>query len=243
MAKLQIAVLCLVVRAVSSFLTPQSIDTCSPVSFSRLQPLCLGSISEWRDILFDYPGTGDNRRLGTEQGAPPRQINILPFPFEDVLLQGETKQLRLYEDRFIKLFDNSMDKHCGVVAMGLMSSSGMVKKVSLCEIEAYNRMDGFGIFVTIRVVGRAELLEVTQQAPYIQAVCVEISDKLPPNLELPNLLATNIEDSLANLSNMERRLESAKLDKKGNKGGLDRAKLVSGIMCAGPRLLSLKWCV
>jgi hypothetical protein len=226
MVKKQIAVLSLLVCAVSSFLTQQS-TLSAAVSIFRLQPLHVGSISEWRDLIFDFPGTGDNRRLGTEQGAPPRQINILPFSFEDVLLQGETKQLRLYEDRFTKLFENTVEKHCGVVAMGLLSSSGMVKKVSLCEIEAYNRMDSFGIFVTIRVVGRAELLEVTQQAPYIQAVCVEISDKLPPNLELPNLLATNIEDSLANLSNMENRLEAAKLNKEGKKGGLDRAKLVS----------------
>jgi hypothetical protein len=113
-------------------------------------------------MLFNFPGTGDDRRLGAEQGAPPKEINILPFPYEQVLLQGETKQLRLYEDRFVKLFESTMKKHCGTVAMGLLADAGIIQTVPLCEVEAYNRMDGFGIFVTIRQVGRAQLIEVTQ---------------------------------------------------------------------------------
>ncbi|CAB9511339.1 ATP-dependent protease La (LON) domain [Seminavis robusta] len=221
MKNLQILAFCLGIQAVSSFLAPPSrslVDSPSRLSVT-------GSISEWRDLMFDYPGTGNDRRLGTEQGAPPRQVNILPFPFDQILLQGETKQLRLYEDRFIKLFQDTMDNHCGVVAMGLMAQAGIVQKVPLCEIEAYNRMDNFGIFVTIRVVGRAELMEVTQQEPYIQAVCMEISDKVPPNLELPNLLAKNIEDSIDNLSKMEQRLKQVQDKGDKSESGLDRAVL------------------
>ena len=68
--------------------------------------------------MFQFPGTGDDRRLGLEAGPPPKEICILPFPFTDCLVQGETKQLRLYEDRFIQLFDTVMEEHSGVVAMG-----------------------------------------------------------------------------------------------------------------------------
>ena len=102
------------------------------------------------------------------------------------MLQGETKQLRLYEDRFVQLFNNSMTHHAGVVAMGLLADAGIVQTVPVCELEAYNRMlgDGFGIFVTIRVVGRARVLEIVQQEPYLQAVVTELNDRLPPNLEL-----------------------------------------------------------
>lgn len=32
-------------------------------------------------------------------GEPVREICILPFPLTDVLLQGETKELCLYEER------------------------------------------------------------------------------------------------------------------------------------------------
>lgn len=170
--------------------------------------------------MFDFPGTGDDRRLGIEQAqVPPKEICILPFPFADVLLQGETKQLRLYEDRFIQLFDTCMKKHAGVVAMGLLasssSSSGMIQTVPICEIEAYNRMEGFGIFVTIRAVGRARLLEITQQQPFLKAVCVELTDTLPPNLDLPNLAASNIENYMLLLSSMEHRLTKAKQENSG----------------------------
>lgn len=96
-----------------------------------------------------------------------------------------------------------------------MANSGIIQTVPICEIEAYNRMDGFGIFVTIRVVGRAQLDDITQQEPYLTAVCREIEDSLPPNLELPNLVASNIENFMLMLSSMEHRLEQAK-NKKGD---------------------------
>lgn len=35
-----------------------------------------------------------------------------------------------------------------------------------------------------QVVGRANVLEIVQQEPFIQAVVVELADRLPPNLEL-----------------------------------------------------------
>lgn len=43
--------------------------------------------------------------------------------------------------------------------------------VPICEVEAYNRMDGFGIFVTIRAVGRARIVEVIQVSLSVQFVC------------------------------------------------------------------------
>lgn len=193
----------------------QPAPSCSPLVVQhqnrrgRSSSTQLRGISEWRDLVFNFPGSGDDRRLGREQGAPPREVCILPFPFADVLLQGETKQLRLYEDRFVKLFDACMQEHEGVVAMGLLADSGIIQTVPLCEIEAYNRLEGFGIFVTIRAVSRAQLLQVIQHEPYLRGVCVEIADKLPPNLELPNLVAHNIENLMLLLSSMEHRLSQA----------------------------------
>ena len=88
--------------------------------------------------------------------------------------------------------------------------TGVIQTVPLCEVEAYNSMEGFGIFVTIAAVGRAQLLEISQQEPYLRATCMEIADDIPPNLELPNLLAGNIENSMLLLSSMEYRLNQAK---------------------------------
>jgi hypothetical protein len=178
----------------------------------RLSSSHLFGISEWRDMMFNYPGSQNNNNLGTESGPAPKEVCILPFPYDEVLLQGETKQLRLYEDRFIKLFDHAMEHNCGVVAMGLIAESGIIQTVPICEIEACNRMEGFGIFVTIRVVGRAQLMQITQQETFLKAFCTEITDSIPPNLELPNLVASNIENFMLLLSSMEQRLEQAMED-------------------------------
>jgi len=196
-------------RSTSAFLVP-SVERSA---FTRTTSSSLMGISEWRDTIFDFPGTGDDRRLGVEQGAPPKEICILPFPYQEVLLQGETKQLRLYEERFIQLFEDCMENHSGVVGMGLLAQSGIIQSIPLCEIEAYNRMDGFGIFATIRVVGRASLVELTQQEPYIKAVATEIIDDIPPNLELSNHLASNIENFMLLLSSMEHQLSEASKNK------------------------------
>jgi hypothetical protein len=164
----------------------------------------LSDIHEWRDIDFDLPGQR------SDSIVPPKQICILPFAFPEVLLQGETKQLRLYEERFLKLFEDVMENHGGLVAMGLLADSGMIQTVPLCEIEAYNRMEGFGIFCTIRVVGRAQVLGFQQQEPYLKVACLEVIDQLPPNLELPNLIASQIENLVLLLSSMEHKLKEAK---------------------------------
>jgi len=129
-----------------------------------------------------------------------------------------------------------MSNHCGLVGMGLLAESGIIQTLPLCEIEAYNRMgEGFGIFVTIRVVGRAKLVDLTQQEPYIKAVCTEIVDEIPPNLDLPNLVASNIENFMLLLSSMEHRLSQA-AEEKGDEESeemqrrINVAKLVSGTL-------------
>jgi hypothetical protein len=89
---MRLTLLLLVLASVSAFL---------PSYPSRLRTSSVFGIGEWRDLIFDFPGTGDDRRLGMEQGAPPKEVCVLPFPYAEVLLQGETKQLRLYEERCV----------------------------------------------------------------------------------------------------------------------------------------------
>jgi Lon protease-like protein len=194
----------------------------------------LFDIAEWRDTDFDLPG-GRDRPLGLASSAttPPRPICLLPFPYSQVLLQGETKQLRLYEDRFLKLFQTVREKHCGVVAMGLLADAGIIQTVPLCEVEASTGSlgEGLGIFVTIRVVGRAQLLEVTQSEPFIQAVCVEVTDSVPAHLELPNLVAANVENYVLLLSSMEHRLDEARLEQGLEDEEMERRIAVAKMVC------------
>jgi len=151
--------------------------------------------------------------MGTNGGDIPREICVLPFPYQDVLVQGETKELRLYEERFIKLFDKSMSNHGGVIAMGLFASeTGILRTVPLCEIQSFNRIEEFGIFCTIRVVSRASLMKVTRELPYIEAVCVEKPDKATEKMNLLNLLAGNIENFMVTLSSLEYKLNEITAD-------------------------------
>lgn len=136
-------------------------------------------IAEWRDTMFDYPEPAVGE-------MPTKEICVLPFHYTDVLLQGETKELRLYEERFLRLFDDCMENHGGLVAMGFfLENDGLVQTVPLAEVEAYNRMGGdFGIFLTIRVVGRATVGAIVQSGPYVKATCTEVVDEISPNHKL-----------------------------------------------------------
>ncbi len=47
--------------------------------------------------MFDAPPSLSNKVAN--QGEPVREVCVFPFPLNDVLLQGETKELCLYEER------------------------------------------------------------------------------------------------------------------------------------------------
>jgi hypothetical protein len=90
------------------------------------------------------------------------------------------------------LFEDAMDNHCGMVAMGLIAGNGMITTLPLCEVESFTRFgaddtwvdtgNGMGngsIFVTIRAVGRAKIAEsdLLQEGPYMKARVVELVDE------------------------------------------------------------------
>jgi len=195
----------------------------------------LRDINEWRDASFDsiqstatenfsYISGDDGSKIGILDATAlgKRPICVLPFPYDDLIVQGQTKQLRLYEDRFIELFEKCQNEHYGMLCMGLLTdSSGIVQTSALCEVEDFNRSDEFGIFVTIRVVGRVKLLELTQMEPFITGVCSEVIDEIPPSLDLPNMVADGIDSLLNEISVMELRLLQAKEYKEQQKAKED----------------------
>jgi hypothetical protein len=182
--------------------TPDRLRKC----FNSIES-CHFSLANWRDTFYDIPGASASNTAS----APPKSICILPFPYHDCLLQGETKQLRLFEDKYIQLFHEAINDHCGVVAMGLLAQAGIIQTVCLCEIEDYNTklQKEFGIFCTIRVVSRANLLAISQQEPFWKGTCLEVIDRIPPNLDLPNLLADDIETAIFAITSMEYQLQAA----------------------------------
>ena len=58
--------------------------------------LGVGDISEWRDLMFEPPS---DIQVENDDEGPIREVCIMPFPLNDALLQGGTKELCLYEER------------------------------------------------------------------------------------------------------------------------------------------------
>lgn len=197
-------------------------------------------ISEWRDKFFeDVPV--ELVKKSSDEDEPIREVCILPFPLTDVLLQGETKELCLYEERFHKLFEKAMADHAGIVAMGYIAPpSGMLQGMPLCEIENFRTMEGdtgFGntsILATIRVVAKATLLDV--KAPpegieegYMLGWCQEKPDDDTKNRDLVGQdnkkiygevvkEAEELFESVSDLQDSIKKLESKALKKSVGEG-------------------------
>jgi len=198
------------------------------LSFARRNSRLQG-ISEWRDSFFECPSSVNNAFNEEYHEGPIREICILPFPMEDSLLQGETKELCLYEDRFHQLFERASENHNNVVAMGLMAPpSGILQSMPLCEIESFRVMPGetaFGtshsILATIRSVGRASLVQLQEEderAEYLYGYCTEICDDTCSEREEVaggkkdiilegNRLADKLKDKMESIVELESQLE------------------------------------
>ena len=175
----------------------------------------LFGIAEWRDSCCASSG-------GNADAVLQKPICLLPFDHHEALVQGQTKELRLYEDRFLQLFRRVMDQHEGVLGMGLISEEdeGILSAVPLCEIVDYTPPDkDLGIFLTIQCVGRAELKDIQQMEPYLLGTCVEIVDQGTPNLPLAHVVAKSIEKLVSKLSRQEEEL-SIQLEAQVKNGSL-----------------------
>lgn len=78
----------------------------------------------------DTPATAGSWKLG-----------LLPFPLAECLLPGESKQVHLYEARFIQLFADAASSHHDCLGAMYFTPSGNVASVStLLEVEEYKKV-------------------------------------------------------------------------------------------------------
>uniref|UniRef100_A0A7S2M8Z9 Lon N-terminal domain-containing protein n=1 Tax=Skeletonema marinoi TaxID=267567 RepID=A0A7S2M8Z9_9STRA len=243
----------------TAFLPPSSQPHQITTTTSTTQ---LHGIQEWRDQAYSDHYTLDAYTPSTPPSIP-ATIPILPFPFTDIFLQGQRKQLNLYEQRFHSLFSDALSNHHGMVGMGLLlGGKGMITTMPLCEVESFTRFgqqedwvdngNGMGngsIFVTIRAVGRARIVEsdLIQEEPYIKArvvevldeeVCLEVGDNGIKEMsgsgeggegvvgesspvQVGSLIASTIENMLVSLSSMEHKLSMVKATTSEEESGDD----------------------
>lgn len=87
-------------------------------------------------------------------------LNLLPFSLDDLLLPGETKQVHLYEARFLELFTQAEKSDHGCVGQLLiLPNGGVVANTALLEIEESRKQD-IGVWARLRCVGRVEIEEL-----------------------------------------------------------------------------------
>lgn len=209
----------------------RKIDTISNSRIGRRRT-SLNDLSEWRDLFFDEaakPQTVKDIMQEQNLEGPAREICVLPFPLNDVILQGETKELCLYEERFHNLFEKAQNSHHGVVAMGLLAPpAGILQNMPICELESYRKMPGetefgtsFSILATIRVVGRASLLHIddTTEEEFMTGWCTEVFDEVDDDgitlMKKGNDSADKLEGMMESICSLEEKLEklSAAKDK------------------------------
>ena len=121
----------------------QSLAAAQWLKAGRAGPLVTGAA--------DQPSTAGHWKLG-----------LLPFPISDCLLPGETKQVHLYEARFIQLFADAASSHHDCLGAMYFTPSGNVAAVStLLEVEEFKKEE-FGVWAQLKCVGRVKLLEVSE---------------------------------------------------------------------------------
>jgi len=104
------------------------------------------------------------------------QLGLLPFPLSEALLPGETKQVHLYEARFIQLFIDATASHDCVGQMLFTEAGNVVGVTSLLEVLEY-RQEEVGVWARLRCVGRVELEALTEtDYEYVSATATLLHD-------------------------------------------------------------------
>jgi len=231
------AVLVLLPILTKSFMTnhyhPSSmIGTYNKNIKQKLYHSSINNINEWRERKFDTITEVDNvlANMGNDNNDDindsfssttiPREIFIMSFPCENIILQGETKQLHLNEEEDIEAFETIVKDYNGIFGLGLLLNDSysptLLKSIPICEIISYSKLTEFGIFCTIRVVSRASILRMhqtinysyEQSSSFVKASCIEKFDTCieKEKYDLANVLASNIENFVETLSRLEEQL-------------------------------------
>ena len=178
--------LCLALLPVHAFVQ-------NPSCSSRSDDVHLFGLAEWRERT---PISADD----TDADRIPRPILMLPFAANDLLLPGQSTTIVLKEGRFYDLFQDAIDDHASIVGTAIMAEDGLLTCMPLCEIADFDVEAGYRgkvtVTVTLRAVGRARMLKLTQMKPVMMGSCVEVwDDPISPeaDVSLAQDLVQNIE--------------------------------------------------
>ena len=143
----------------------------------------------------------------------PLELGFLPFPLDQALLPGETRQVHLYEARFITLFSEAASKHHDCLGAVLFTPQGNVASVtSLLEIEEFRTgAEEIGVWANLKCVGRVKLKELeTTEFDYLSGGVELFTDSLPTEERAEDdAAAAELRELHASVREMEERLTKA----------------------------------
>lgn len=130
----------------------------------------------------------------TEEADAVLTLPALPFPPGDVFLPGETKQLHLFEARYLALLETTtadFDSRCAHVLIDSRRRA-MAAVGTLLHVREWTRLD-VGVSVVVDAVGRLHTTKLLAAAPFVTAKVSPIADSpllsAPDAHQLPMLYA------------------------------------------------------
>jgi Lon protease-like protein len=89
-----------------------------------------------------------------------RRLGLLPFLIDEVLLPGETKEVHLFEARFLTLFSDAAGKHQNCLGQLLLTPRGNAASISPLLVVEQSRRREVGVWARLKCVGRVRLSEI-----------------------------------------------------------------------------------
>ena len=86
-----------------------------------------------------------------------KELGAYPFPGADMLLPGESKEMHLYEDRFVELFLRTRDEDEGRAVQLIFANEGAVLPLGTLMVVEHYQLRDIGVNVRMRAVGRVQV--------------------------------------------------------------------------------------
>ncbi|KAJ3671599.1 hypothetical protein LUZ60_007678 [Juncus effusus] len=157
------------------------------------------------------------RAYCTKTGAHSLELPFLPFVLDEVLIPTESKTLHLYEARFLSLLEEAVSEknktfvHFVLDPLARNESSFGASYCCLIHIENIKQLP-IGALVSIRGIGRVDIVEVVQMEPYLRGIVIPVQDNIPDQVVQLDSRLSKLRDSIAILHSLQIKLKVPKIE-------------------------------
>jgi len=107
------------------------------------------------------------------------ELNMIPFSVKEALLPGDTKQVHLFEARFVRLFLDAIQRHNKSVGQLLITANNDIAAYTSLLVIEESKIEDIGVWARLRCVGRVRVKDVeTTDYGYWRAKVGLVTDAL-----------------------------------------------------------------